>query len=85
MQPLPALSRALADASSFGVEEIDDGETWSNSRYVGFAILTAGIGPERRGATKVRGALPDNYRLPKDDLAWLMTQWRARALAKQQA
>ena len=59
-------------------------EGWSGKtgRLIGFEILTAGTGPERRGAAKVSGALPDNYRLPKNDLAWLMNEWRGRALAQ---
>jgi hypothetical protein len=72
------------DVSAFRVQALDDGEGGfaSKSRMISFEIRTAGTGPERRGATMVSGALPDNYRLPKDDLAWLMTQWRERALAQ---
>jgi hypothetical protein len=35
----------------------------------------------RRHGAKAAGALPINYPLPLEDLAWLMTQWRERALA----
>ncbi len=69
-----------ADASGFRVEEIDDGESVRSSKFVGFDVRTAGIGPQRRGATKVGGALPDNYRLSYEELAALMTRWRAKAL-----
>lgn len=38
--------------------------------------------PQSRAATKATRTLPDNYGLPADDLAWLMNEWRAQALAQ---
>jgi hypothetical protein len=43
-----------------------------------FEVRSANAIPQHHAA-----ALPDNYQLPKDDLAWLMEQWRQRALAQQ--
>lgn len=45
------------------------------------AVLTARMGPQHTRVMKVTGTLPDNYRLSKDDLVWLMEEWRKRALA----
>ena len=45
-------------------------------------VLTPDKKSWRRGATKATSALPDNYRLPKADLVWLMDEWRKRALAQ---
>jgi hypothetical protein len=41
---------------------------------------TSTAAPPRRGV-KVTGALPSDYGLALADLAWLMTQWRERAVA----
>jgi hypothetical protein len=48
-------------------------------------VLTPDKTSWRRGATKATSALPDNYRLPKDDLVWLMDEWRERALARRRS
>jgi hypothetical protein len=65
------------NVSRFRVEE---GKDAAELRLVRFEVLSAGTAP-RRGATVTR-ALPGNYRLSDDDLAALMTQWRALALAQ---
>lgn len=67
------------DVSDFRPREDDDIEA---GKMVGAVeVLTARLGPKRTRLMKVTGVLPDNYRLSKDDLVWLMEQWRARALA----
>lgn len=62
------------DASGFRMQE-DDAEL----RRVMFEALAAG---HRRGTKKVSRMLPDNYGLPKDELARLLAAWRERALAR---
>jgi hypothetical protein len=61
------------EANHFYIEEIFWGEAWINRKLVAFDIA--------RGGERTRGrTLPDTYRMPPDDLAWLMSQWRLRAL-----
>jgi hypothetical protein len=51
-------------------------------RQIVYDALCTGTG--RRGSTKVTRALPEIYGLPRlhgDEFAWLMNEWRRRALA----
>jgi hypothetical protein len=64
------------DAGNFRVAVGDDA---AQLRLVRFEVLKDGATPQ--GRAKVTRALPGNYPLRDDDLAWLMEQWRLRALA----
>ena len=76
------------EVTEFRVMELDEGAGRFSGmgRVVSYESRTSGIRPglERHGPTMVRTMLPGQYRLPKEDLAWLMTQWRSRALAQRQ-
>lgn len=61
------------DVRGFRVEK---SRAHGNASMVMYEVLTA-------GAPKITKALPNNYGLPKNDLAWLMEQWRQRALTQQ--
>jgi hypothetical protein len=61
---------------------VDESEGFTKGKVM-FEVVTAGAGPQRRGAVKVTRALPDYYQLPNDDFACLMEQWRQRARAQE--
>jgi hypothetical protein len=49
--------------------------------YGGREVATFEVPGARRGGRGIRN-LPDSYGLSEDDLAWLMNEWRVRALAR---
>lgn len=67
--------RRWRDVGNFRVEDRGD-----DGRQVMYDALTAATGP-RPGVVKNAHVLGNVYGLPEDDLAWLMGQWRERALA----
>ena len=49
-------------------------------RVVAFEVASASAW--RRDPTRAKRMLPDNFELTLDELAWLMNEWRRRALAQ---
>jgi hypothetical protein len=65
------------DVSSFRPQAEDEINWREPIGSITFEVRSANAIPRHRA-----NALPDNYRLPKDDLVWLLEQWRQQALAQ---
>ena len=51
--------------------------------FLRYDVRSPGGVPRRRGAKKATGTLAGAYPLPMEDIAWLMGEWRTRALAQE--
>jgi hypothetical protein len=69
------------DASGFRPQKGNEMRKGTKVGAIAFDVRPTIAGIQRGTAAKARSSLPDNFRLPKDDLVLLMEQWRERALA----